>query len=151
MEPRRGVQPYVIPANRNRKSTLDSNKVEESLQALSLSDDVDKPSAPSSEPKIDSCCVIISGFSGGISREARENMISRFYSSGGKSQWLDNITGYHDGGVVLFAYSTERKAASVLQQTHPCLRVCLLGEYTDENYIADARRGTYQFVLLIKY
>jgi hypothetical protein len=151
-KPRRPLEAYVIPAHRNRKKDefrveTDIKKDEDSedhvcapLTKLSLDEVTPPEDTIISESQVDGCCIIVYGFPPSISPEAKENMLSRFYSSGGKSRWL---TGSAESGQdsVLFGYSSERKATSMLATPHPTLHTCLLRDYQNKDQLDEARQG----------
>ena len=150
---RRPVERYVIPAHRNRKdSKTESDKKETVINKESESADIsfhkltlneiDPPDdVKHSDTDVSLCCIIVYGFPFGIPPEAKENMIARFYSSGGKSRWLRS-TNEDEKSVVLFAYSSIRKASTILSKTHPTLCACLLEDYENEDYLPEAKTGT---------
>jgi hypothetical protein len=106
-------------------SSLSNSLSELSLQDASSSSAFLYPSHQSLDYL--SCCVLISGFSPSLALETKENLIKQFYQFGGKSQWFRN----HDAEVVLFAFGSNQKAVSAIQQSElrPPLCVILFTEY----------------------
>lgn len=149
--PRRLLEAYVIPAHRNRKAAdekknadkeikTESDHTNLSLTKLSLDESTPPEDTIISKSHVDLCCIVVYSFPTSTSPEAKENMISRFYSSGGKSRWLTGSAGSMQD-VVLFGYSSERKAAAMIATPHPSLRTCLLRDYLNEDYLDEAREG----------
>eukprot|EP00602_Paraphysomonas_sp_CaronLab_P000969 CAMPEP_0185032478 /NCGR_PEP_ID=MMETSP1103-20130426/20586_1 /TAXON_ID=36769 /ORGANISM="Paraphysomonas bandaiensis, Strain Caron Lab Isolate" /LENGTH=192 /DNA_ID=CAMNT_0027568397 /DNA_START=44 /DNA_END=622 /DNA_ORIENTATION=+ len=112
----------------NLKERAYADNLEASMNQLSLRELEDDKNTSSINSEVESCCIVVNGFPSAAPPHAKENMLSRYYQSGGKSKWLGGAT-VDSCDLVLIAYSSSRKAASALQATHPTLKACMLNEF----------------------
>ena len=99
------------------------------------------------ENNFTSCCLLILGFLSTLSDHSKEIILSPFYLNNGRSQWFRN----NEMEAVLFVYSSNQKAISILQQNqlNSPLRVLLLSDYNENIGLKNEAEIGYNFSLFL--